>query len=344
MVKDHLGNEYATNRKMCESWNINERVFSRRKRLGWTIEKALTTPQTRKTEDWTKEEIALLQANYQKFGTNIPGLNRSKAAIMRQALRFGIVNKRGWTKEQTEILKRDYPIYGTNIPELKEIMPSRNIAAQASRLNLRSPRRWSDEEVKILQERYVECGANIPELNKTRSSIICKARKLGLKTTKGLWTEEEKQILRDKYPKHGCNIPELSHKANKTIMAQAKALGIKREYPYKDILNKWQNNQSGLKCKFNGYKRGNKAEFEFEDGTIVLMSLHHSDTYRVTHPALTSRSLKKPLFYGFKTKLILTDKSNDDWISMYECECTLCGAKEIMTPQQMMEHSKICRN
>ena len=44
--KDHLGREYGSIREMCRAWGINQSTFQsrRRRRGGWTIERALTAP------------------------------------------------------------------------------------------------------------------------------------------------------------------------------------------------------------------------------------------------------------------------------------------------------------
>lgn len=40
------------------------------------------------------------------------------------------------------------------------------------------------------------------------------------------WSEEEDKILIEKYPEHGANIPELKHKSSRTILRQARLLGL----------------------------------------------------------------------------------------------------------------------
>ena len=42
--KDHLGNEFASKRDMCDYWRIPRNTFFNRIRSGWDIESALTTP------------------------------------------------------------------------------------------------------------------------------------------------------------------------------------------------------------------------------------------------------------------------------------------------------------
>ena len=41
---DHLGNEYPSKVEMCEKYGITTKQYFGRIRLGWSVEKALTTP------------------------------------------------------------------------------------------------------------------------------------------------------------------------------------------------------------------------------------------------------------------------------------------------------------
>ncbi len=341
MVVDHLGNEYETQLKMCEAYEINERIFAARKKRGWDIKASLTTPIMRKTTRWTDEEIELVKKHYGQYGSNIPGLNRSPKAIIHLAERLNISTKRRtvWTKEDIKILKAKYPIYGTDIPELNKTRSA--IQSKASSLRLKQDsRKWTNEELKLLKENYAIYGAEIPGLNRTRSSIITKAGKLGLKTQKGKWTDAETRIIKEKYPKYGINIPELSHKGKDNIIAKAASLGLKRKREYNDYLNKWMNNKCGLKCRVINIIQG-RPIFEFEDGSTTSPSLRYTDVYRVSHPTLISkRYYSTGVFCGFTTRYIATDTSQEDWAAMYECECKQCGLKGILTPQQMMEHAK----
>lgn len=41
-VSDHLGNEFSSQKEMCEYWKVNATTFRNRKRKGWSLEEALT--------------------------------------------------------------------------------------------------------------------------------------------------------------------------------------------------------------------------------------------------------------------------------------------------------------
>lgn len=90
----------------------------------------------------------------------------------------------------------------------------------------------------------------------------------------------------------------------------------------------------GLKCTLTG-KHGYNFVAQFEDGTIT--HVHRSTFLRgeIGHPQMKRRHLQG--FAGFTGKYLAT---NDDMSVYYECECSKCGYKGILTPQQMIEHSK----
>lgn len=41
--RDHLGNEYPSMKAMCEAWGQDYNKYLRRRKAGWSVEKALTT-------------------------------------------------------------------------------------------------------------------------------------------------------------------------------------------------------------------------------------------------------------------------------------------------------------
>ena len=47
-IKDHLGNAFETEKKMCEFYQISYKTYNARKRYGWDLKKILTT----KTRDY----------------------------------------------------------------------------------------------------------------------------------------------------------------------------------------------------------------------------------------------------------------------------------------------------
>lgn len=46
-VKDHLGNEFSSEKEMCEEWNIDYDNYRRRISTGWDMQKALEAPVNR---------------------------------------------------------------------------------------------------------------------------------------------------------------------------------------------------------------------------------------------------------------------------------------------------------
>lgn len=44
MVKDHRGDTFVSEMEMCNSWGVDYRLFKERRRHGWNLRLALTTP------------------------------------------------------------------------------------------------------------------------------------------------------------------------------------------------------------------------------------------------------------------------------------------------------------
>lgn len=91
---------------------------------------------------------------------------------------------------------------------------------------------------------------------------------------------------------------------------------------------------NGLKMKVIAYRLSSDIDVEFEDGEIVRNKSYTSFLNgNISHPTLSTR--KRGEFEGFETRFVGN--------RFYECTCEKCGLKEILTPQQMMEHQEICQ-
>ena len=56
-IKDHLGNEFHSVSDLCKHWNIGRSTYNARRKNGWSVERALTTPcakiNSMKKQEWT---------------------------------------------------------------------------------------------------------------------------------------------------------------------------------------------------------------------------------------------------------------------------------------------------
>ena len=50
VVKDHKGNEFKNMKELCKAYDISYQTYMSRIRIGWTLEKALTTKKRKKKE------------------------------------------------------------------------------------------------------------------------------------------------------------------------------------------------------------------------------------------------------------------------------------------------------
>lgn len=64
---DHLGRKYRSAEKMCEAYGIDEYLFRYRCSSGWTVEKALTTPEE-KVKDHLGNEYSTVKEMCEKYG------------------------------------------------------------------------------------------------------------------------------------------------------------------------------------------------------------------------------------------------------------------------------------
>ncbi len=321
-----------------------------------------------KRTKWTPEEDEVLRNYYQIMGSNIPQLNyRSIKSIQKRAKYLGILNKNiaPWTPEEDEILKANYQTKGIHIHQLS-YRSKGAIKGRAHRLGLcktglheitwtpeevldaKTP--WTPEEDEILRANYPSLSINIPQLNhRTASSLYARAHKLGLTAKRGerkrneRWTPEEDELLKNYYRILGTDIPQLSHKEYSSIRYRARKLGLKRESPW--ISRKyWHNNQCGIQIFIKKYSR-KENEYVFKDGRAVKTTMcDYKRIAKIQHPTLkTTQYGAKGTYCNFITKYLHTDTDSEVWAAYYEVECQKCGLKDIMTPQQMQEHFKICQ-
>ena len=119
-ICDHLGNEFISISEMCKYWNMTRSTYNARRKNGWSIEKALTTPKKKikvEKQEWVDHK-----------GNHYPSLN----AMCKQ---YGIthhtfktrVDKLGWSIEKALTTKKIInsieisDMYGHTFPSLKDM-------------------------------------------------------------------------------------------------------------------------------------------------------------------------------------------------------------------------------
>lgn len=110
-----------------------------------------------------------------------------------------------WSARELAILKHWYPIEGTDVKKRLKRRSKKAIQSKASLLHLthsgeRKP--WTLKEELLLGESFEEKGSSIAsELNRSRSSVISKAKQLGkcAPNEQNDFTEEEIKVLQEKH-------------------------------------------------------------------------------------------------------------------------------------------------
>ncbi len=137
-------------------------------------------------------------------------------------------------------------------------------------------------------------------------------------------------------------------KGGATLEEALEGNGPKSKY-YKSRIGIWENNVCGLKIKITKVYAPRDIDVEFEDGTSIKHINTHiprNRLFRLKHPTLfpfnenRTNRCRTGTFGSFITKYI--SSTSDYSKAYYECECTICGQKRVMTPQQMMEHGRSC--
>lgn len=142
---------------------------------------------------WSLEDEKYLVNNWSttELDIIIGVLNRSGDSIIRKAQRLGLskdqnkLAKKKWSPEEEKVLYDFYQL--KPISELLTLLPGRtreSIIKKAKQLGVNSENRyWSESEVVYLEEKWgVIPVENIArKLNRTKSSILLKAHKIGLR-------------------------------------------------------------------------------------------------------------------------------------------------------------------
>lgn len=183
-------------------------------------------------DDWSQEDIELLQKYYCEIGTAISEIltkRRTKQAIMSKANLLGLSFLNKWTSEEDTILKDYYPQIGIDVCKMLKNRTKSQIQNRAFYLNIKSTKVWSEEELSILKEKYPQIGIQVKQYisNRSISSIYLKIRELGLKHVIQ-WTKHEKDILQKYYPIMGYNCKKfLPNRSIAAIQCKSKEMNLK---------------------------------------------------------------------------------------------------------------------
>lgn len=197
------------------------------------------------SDSYKEWEDDIIREYYPKNGISgcicrLPG--RSYGSISNRAALLMVNNKRDissyWTKEEEQQLRELYPKFGRESYKYLTDKSKESVIYKAKRLHLscNSPysQKWTENDVAILKEYYPSEGTKVQSRlsgQRSPSSIMCKARSLGLEYEGDKWTEEDIAILKKYYPSEGGNVQSrLSIKRSSPCTGdKARSLGLKYE-------------------------------------------------------------------------------------------------------------------
>ena len=346
ITKDHNGNLFNSEKQMCIHYGISQEFYHKQLEKGKTQEEVLThkernlitapdgtqflnftelckhyslnlsTAQGRKRNGWTLEEIIAGKRKTEP-AFYVDGIGYESTAEFCRKVNIGRtpmwsrINK-GMTHEEAyhDIINKQ-PFYdhkGNAYKSEKDMCDAYGI-----KLNLYKYRRdqgMGKEEALTTPTRNASLNYNGVTYKSPRD----------LANTLNISYTRLSRSLHD-----GLSIEEAVAKASVVIKMCSDHIGEEK-------LQK-----CGLKLKITEYIEGSYYNAVFEDGTPVLrMSYTSFRLQATTHP-----DLKKHKYMGFSVKKRITDALNStDGCARYECACDKCGIKDIMTPQEMIEHFK----
>lgn len=348
-IKDHLGNVYETKKEMCKHYGISVGAYNNRIKKGYTVKDALT-------EDYNKRfEVCDHLGNKYKNINEMSKAYKIKSSIVRRRLKAGLSPKEALTKkEYTDHLGNKYDsetemckAYGITL----RLFASRKRAGWSLKdcLTLPNKKRYKDQEI---MEAAFQVGMSYHGFRKRldKGMSIDEALALGGNIFNQKVVDHLGRIYDnlDKMCKHYGISRELYKARERAGWSTEESLTRPVRHDthkvHEDklrLVGVWQNNESGLMVKITEWRSITDISVEFEDGSVIeKCDSRYLSTLQ--HPDLKTAKIYgyRGCFHGFKTRYLFTDKSAMNWIAAYECECQKCGLKDILTPQQMMEHYK----
>ena len=226
--------------KECSKY-LNRSVPSiqyRAHRLGLYIKTRRCTSNVR----WTKEEDAILYANYESYGYEkcvelLP--HRTKDAIINRAHILKLRYLPKWSEEERKIVYTYYPLGGAIL--CRQHLPDKSIVAIRAWATDHGVKyngkfcTWSEEEKEVIRQYYPTDPKRCYEiLNRDKRSVMRQAESMGVRS-KYFYTPEEDQILIDNYKTlgpSGCAAL-LKRRSLGSVFNRAKILGL-RKYDKKE--------------------------------------------------------------------------------------------------------------
>ncbi len=305
MYKDPFGNEYKNRHEMCEHYGINYGCYKMRLQMGWSKEEALTTPLKKiaRREDITVDHLGNIYESEAEMAKAY-GIDPD---FLHKRLTGGMSIENALTKdkqERTEVTDHKGKKHDT-------------FAAMCRAYG------WDITTVK----RRLKRGLTLKEALETKSRNHTDIKDHLGNTYKSISAMcEHYNIDRNTYK----NRISLGWTLEDTLTTPLKIINNKNQ---KCRIGEVREMNNGLVATITEYDCNDHIRIRFEDGTERDCGYKEFCKGGVGHETLNPCGNPNGYFAGFKTKRMEG--------KYFSCECEKCGLKDILTPQQMIEHHHI---
>lgn len=301
-VTDHLGITYPSLSIMLKHYGVTKERYYSRVKQGWTLEETLTTKGNRNYKAGIKDHLG---NSYSSERTMCEHYNIKHNAFQRRI-------KQGWsledalTKPVVSTTQECTDHLGNTYKNKTEMCKAWGVRRETVNTKLRAGISLKDALEVPTEDLSVEYnGLVYRSLSKLAQAAGVKYERLS------------------QYVRNGMAIEEAVVKASQD--------------PYTDYTNEEAIMNNGLRFKIT-QKLSKGYKGVFEDGTEVTIRDAAPFVKRyISHPTL--KTLSSGSFAGFKTSRRVERLGE---MVFYNCTCEKCGLKDLLTPQQMMEHQKTC--
>ena len=306
MIKDYKGTEYVDQTAMCNAYGIKVGTYRARISAGWSQKDALL-PLKRipKRKDTTMDHLG----NVFDSEADMAKAYNVDPALLHTRLAQGMNIENALTK------------------------PRQERGEAVDHKGIKHP------SFKAMCKRY---GKDI--------TMVKKRLKSGMSLKDALETPSRKATVKDHCGNMYSSINEMceAYNINRTTYNNR----IKNGWSQKDALetlskangqgvSKKDDRQSEVKMMENGLaaeiikyiNRHNIIVRFVDDGETLHASYKDYETGHIGHPKLNPKGNRRGTFCGFNTYRIEG--------KYFKCECKTCGLKDILTPQQMIEHESL---
>ena len=299
---DHLGNAYSSEKEMCAAWKVKRVTYRNRIRSGRTVEEALTGSKRKKGNRCTDH-----------LGNEYP----SEAAM---CAAWGVI-------PATYARRRK---------------AGRSVEEALTTGKLYQGKRCKDHLGNEYVSKTAMCAAWSVnwETYKARrkSGWSIKEALTGDKQRKG---KQCKDHLGNKYSseKAMCAAWNVNQRTYRTRRKAGQTIEEALTGAFRRTLPIGLSNLQACGLIATITKKGSEGSMfiKFEDGTLVSGSVSNFVNGSIGHPELKARG-EKCHYAGFEAKKLVRLEDR----TLHTCECMRCGLRDMMTPQEMLEHERNC--